>query len=563
MYFKRCLELFIGINMKIFLSAFITLLVIASCSSGLNTKRIQHVQNNSIINLKTNLEFLASDDLGGREAATQSARITAKFLATQLKQMGIKPYGDDGTYFQNFKLQKSRYLDNTRLDLDLDGNIQILGFGKEFAPFSAGNPVEGSELVYVQFGITDSVTGYDDYKDLDVKGKTVVCISGTPSDTLYKNMNSGLGRSKTKAKMAADHGADGVIMLLSERYIRFWRRVKISATSEHIGEIDNNPQTTINGAYLDTLVVKSLFSARDSSYAGLLKNLEAGKLAAGIALNSKATWNIQKDVQIVDARNVVGLLDGYDPEVTDQLITIGAHFDHEGIKGGKVYNGANDNGSGTVAVLEVARQLSELKMNRRPVLILFYTAEEKGLIGSEYFTDNFDRMNDVVVNINLDMVGRGAPDTLFVIGSGRISSEFFNIVEKANKETANFVYNYKLDAKDDPERIYYRSDSYSFARKDKPTVFLTDNDIKDYHQPTDDWDKIDYVKLAKVSHLATNILLQTANLDHPLLIDHADISGPIYKITETGGDGTGAIINGIPVPAPPQPKTEENKQSKK
>ncbi|MCB0281807.1 MAG: M20/M25/M40 family metallo-hydrolase [Calditrichaeota bacterium] len=549
--------------MKIFLTAFAAALFLASCSSGLNTKRIQEVQDKSLINLKTNLEFHASDDLGGREATTQSARIAAKFLATQLKQLGIKPYGDDGTYFQNFKLQKSRYLENTKLNLVLDGNIQSLKFGDDFAAFSAGNPVEGSELVYVQFGITDSITGYDDYKDLDVKGKTVVCVAGTPSDSLYKNMNSGLGRSNAKAKMAADHGADGVIMLLNERYIRWWSRIKRSATSERIGEIDNNSKTTINGAYPDTLIVKSLFSVSDSSYSGLLKALESGQLAAGTALNGKADWDIQKDIQIVNARNVVGMLDGYDPEVADQLITIGAHFDHEGIKGGEVYNGANDNGSGTVAVLEVARQLSELKMNRRPVIILFYTAEEKGLIGSKYFTDNFNRMDDVVVNINLDMVGRGAPDTLFVIGSGRISSEFFNIVEQANKETANFVYNYKLDAKDDPERIYYRSDSYSFARKDKPTVFLTDNESKDYHRPTDDWDKIDYVKLAKVSHLATNILLQTANLDHPLLIDHADISGPVFKVTATGDDGTGGTINGVPIPAPPQPKTEENKQSKK
>jgi Zn-dependent M28 family amino/carboxypeptidase len=541
--------------MKVVFSLTVFATFFLACSSGINTSKIASVQENSLNFLRTNLEFLASDELEGREATKNGARTAALFLASRLKQMGIKPYGDDSTYFQNFNLQSTRFLEDSKLNFDLKDKISELTFGETFLPISIGEATDSSELIFVRYGITDTVTGYDDYKDLDVSGKTIICLSGTPEDSIYDKMNRRrMGRSTVKAAMAAEHGADGAIIIVGEPWIHRWERLKGWATGEDIGEIEENNDDEINAAWIDSTTVKSLFTAPDSSYLGLFHALENGIIKTGTNLAATASWDIRKEQKIIKARNVVGLIEGTDPALADELVTLGAHYDHVGMRDTIVYNGANDNGSGTVAVLEIARRLSALKLNQRPVLILFYTAEEKGLIGSEYFTDNFDRMDDVLVNINLDMVGRGAPDTLFVIGSGRISSEFFHIVENANKAKANFVYDYKLDAKNDPERIYYRSDSYSFARKDIPTVFLTDNEEKDYHRPTDDWEKIDFRKLNKVTNLTENIILQVANLEHRLIIDHADIVGPV-----NGGSSDDSTMQN-PVAAP---KTEKDTQSKK
>ena len=205
-------------------------------------------------------------------------------------------------------------------------------------------------------------------------------------------------------------------------------------------------------------------------------------------------------------------------------MTIGAHYDHEGIKNGQVYNGADDNASGTVATLECARQLALTKSNKRPILFCFWDGEEKGLLGSEYFATSHHNINEIVVNINLDMVGREHEDSLAVIGSGKLSSEFFHIVEDINQQTSHFVFDYTFDDENHPERFYYRSDHWSLAKLGVPVVFLFDNENKDYHTPRDDADKINYLKLKKVVTLANGLALEVANLDHKLEVDHTNIS---------------------------------------
>jgi len=205
-----------------------------------------------------------------------------------------------------------------------------------------------------------------------------------------------------------------------------------------------------------------------------------------------------------------------------------AHYDHEGIVGGEIFNGADDNGSGTVAILEAGRRLALLKNNKRSVLIVFHAGEEKGLLGSEYLTKNSAFMGEVVTSINVDMVGREDTESIYSIGSGKLSTELYELVEKVNSETVRFQLDYTFDEPNDPNRYYYRSDHYNYAKQNIPIVFFYDHMTEDYHKPTDDVDKINFEKLEKISTLITELALRVANLDHRLKVDNPleEISGP-------------------------------------
>ncbi|MCH8171200.1 MAG: M20/M25/M40 family metallo-hydrolase [Bacteroidetes bacterium] len=218
---------------------------------------------------------------------------------------------------------------------------------------------------------------------------------------------------------------------------------------------------------------------------------------------------------------MVGIIEGNDPILKNEYVAIGAHYDHLGVIDDKVYNGADDDGSGTVTVMEVAKTLARTKANKRSVLIVFHAGEEKGLLGSRYLTDNLQLIKDkkIVAQINLDMVGRMATDSIYSIGSEKLSSELKKIVEDVNSKTVKFHLDYKYDDPNDPNRFYYRSDHYSYAKHGIPIVFFFDDMRKDYHKDTDEVDKINFKKLKKLSWLVYGITLRIANLDHRLIVD--------------------------------------------
>ncbi len=511
----------------------ITALAIAqSCSSLQKSETLADITKDSERIIKSNLEFLASDDLEGREATKRGARIASDYIASQLKQYGVKPFGDNGTYFQNFKMSRSLIKNSSAIQLtDTQNNDRRFSINKSFVAYSAGDSVMAhaeTELLFVGFGITDTTYNYDDYAGLDVAGKTVVFVSGEPEiegDSLFFNgkKSTRWSRSRAKRKLALEKGAAGAILIIDMKWIKKWTRLNRFMDGEKIMSISKK-EKSLPAIIADTLLAKELFSYQ-KNYSRLLADLKNGVMKPGMRFPFKLKWDLNFVSEIVNARNVVGILPGTEKGLEHQLVTVGAHYDHLGIRDGKIYNGADDNGSGTVSILESARQVAALKSNKRPIVYTFFTAEEKGLKGAYYFTENFARFDEVIVNINIDMVGRESADSIFVVGSGKISGEFFDIVEEANKETANFVFDYTLDDEGHPSNIYYRSDHWTFAKKGVPVVFLTDEHETDYHKPTDDVEKINFAKINKAARLTTQIALKVANLDHKLTIDNANISG--------------------------------------
>jgi hypothetical protein len=503
----------------------ILMALIYSCAPTISQDKISQVTNDSRTHLKSNLEFLASDELEGRETTKRGAQVAARYIASQLKQYGVEPFGDEGTYFQNFELNRSFFTEKSSISViggdDKQNTYQIV---KNFYAYSMGDSTPSvNEIVFVGYGITEPKYDYDDYADLDVKGKTVMFLDGEPDregDSLFfaGKERTKWYRSTKKRALALEKGATGVIVTLNTDSFKRWQRLGMYFSRERLS-LPEESKKSISAIIVDSLMVKDIIG-KDGVYQDLLNELKPGAIMA-----KRIKWNLEHVKEKAKARNVVGIINGDMGSVANEIVTAGAHYDHEGIKNGQIYNGADDNGSGTVSLLEAARQLAAIKSNHRPIVFIFYTGEEKGLLGSKYFVDNSAIMKNVIVNINTDMVGRESEDSILSIGSGKLSSEFFKLVEQTNKETANFNLDYSYDDENHPERLYYRSDQWNFAKNNIPIVFFTDMHEEDYHKPTDDADKINYPKLVKVSRLTAAILQKVANLDHKLIVDKANISG--------------------------------------
>ncbi len=231
--------------------------------------------------------------------------------------------------------------------------------------------------------------------------------------------------------------------------------------------------------------------------------------------------------KLPESENILAFVEG--SEKPEEIVVISAHYDHVGMKNGEIYNGADDDGSGTVALLEIAEAFQMAKKSgncpKRSVLFLHVTGEEHGLLGSKYYSENpIFPLANTVVDLNIDMIGSCDPgncgkDYVYVIGSEMLSSELKKINEKANKETVNLELNYRYDDPNDTERLYYRSDHYNFAKNGIPVAFYFDGIHEDYHKPTDTPDKIDYIALQKRTQLVFATAWEIANRKDRIVVD--------------------------------------------
>ena len=231
----------------------------------------------------------------------------------------------------------------------------------------------------------------------------------------------------------------------------------------------------------------------------------------------------------VQTENVVAIIEG--STLPEEYIVISSHLDHEGVKNGEIYNGADDDGSGSVALLEVAEAFQNAvkagKGPKRSIIFLHVSGEEKGLLGSRYYTDNpLYPLANTIANLNIDMVGRTDPkrenendNYIYLIGSDRLSTELHEVSEAANKATVNLELDYTYNAEDDPNRFYFRSDHYNFAKNNIPVIFYFNGTHADYHKPTDTVEKIRYDLLAQRSQLVFYTAWELANREERIVVD--------------------------------------------
>jgi Zn-dependent M28 family amino/carboxypeptidase len=235
--------------------------------------------------------------------------------------------------------------------------------------------------------------------------------------------------------------------------------------------------------------------------------------------------------KLKDSENVVAFIKG--SEKPDEVVVISAHLDHEGIKNGEIYNGADDDGSGTVAILEIAQAFKAAekagKGPKRSILFLHVTGEEKGLLGSKYYTENpLFPLANTVCNLNIDMIGRiddrhkADPNYVYLIGADKLSTELHDLSEAMNKKYTKINLDYKYNDENDPNRFYYRSDHYNFAKNNIPVIFYFNGTHADYHKPSDTPDKINYELLENRARLVFHTAWEVANMDKRIVADKAE-----------------------------------------
>ncbi len=459
--------------------------------------------------LKEKLSILAGPGMEGRETATEGERKAAAFIEEHFKNLGLRP-GNVESYRQPWNIYRDSLatasLEIYGLSFSIDNHFSI----------SAGKATNGSysinDFVFAGFGIVDSVT--NDYNQLDVSGKWVMIIEGTPADINKSASSRWVGSAATPAKIIAAQarGAIGVLVV-SKTF------PSTKASLGRGGAYQKQSQAGFNTVAISYHAAASMLTRQLNEFADLL-NIRPGLFKTNIQLT------LDKSTATLNSSNVLGVIEGTDKK--DEYVFITAHYDHLGIHDGQIYYGADDDGSGSVSVIEIAEAFAQAKKEgngpRRTVVFMTVSGEEKGLLGSEYYGNNpIFPLSKTTADLNIDMVGRIDPkykgdslNYLYVIGDDKLSSDLRPITDSVNENYSRLELDRKYTDVNDPNRFYYRSDHYNFAKHGVPVIFYFNGTHADYHKPTDTVDKINFNVMEKRVRFVFHTAWVIANLDRML-----------------------------------------------
>lgn len=500
--------------------------------------------------LMTRLYKFADDSMLGREAGTIGNWKGTEYIASELKRMGLQPGGDNGTYFQVYPMFQAQ-MDST-LSWFKFGDSQLTVW-KDFFP-AMGLEMDSPQLDVIYAGPAGAPNPLTQDQ---MTGKIVVF--GAPTEESLKADPNAMGKYQPMARGASANAYIGMGRLSASRI------TEMKAAVQQINVMMARQMRIAPTIYLSAEGAEKIFGKK-------LSELKPGD--EGTRASIKLAF--KRIPAPYPARNVIAILPGSDPKLKHTYVSVGAHNDHVGQtlgmvdhdslrihnymtrpggaenRGGvmlssdlqnelnsilaehrklnppkldSVFNGADDDGSGSMAVLEIAEYLSSLKKDKRPkrsILFVWHTGEEKGLLGSIYFTDSLKSIShdSIVANINIDMIGRGYPhdqklggdDFLQLVGSKRLSQDFGAMVEEVNTAKGhNFKFDYTLDANGHPAQIYCRSDHASYARFGIPVVFFFTGTHSDYHMLTDEPQYINYPHMTKITNYINDLIMHVAN----------------------------------------------------
>lgn len=471
----------------------------------------------TVEDMKKHLYIIASAEMEGRNTPSTGLEKAADYIESQFKAIGLTP-GNNGSYRQVYRLYKDSMTGATMningISLELNNHFQ-----PQANNFAAS--MRFSEAVFAGYGISDPGVR-DDYKDLNVAGKLVIIADGTPSD--YKPSATGFAAPASsfgKMNAAISKGAAALIII----YNNFPRRQM--NMSSNFG-MNSFKAAQLPFTFTASEAVAEKVMGEDGK--GLLSKLKTGSYSSK-TYEAEIELGYSKITQTATASNVIGVVEGSD--LKDEYVFITAHYDHLGKRGDVIYYGADDDGSGTTGVIEMAEAFAKAKADgkgpRRSIVFMAVSGEEKGLWGSGYYTNHpIFPLEKTTVDLNIDMIGRSDSsrhygDTLnyiYVVGDDKISSDLKVISEAANKLYTKMELDYKFNDPKDPNRIYFRSDHYNFAAKGVPIIFYYDGMLKaDYHKPTDTPDKINYPLMVKRTQLVFYTAWEMANRNEMLKRD--------------------------------------------
>lgn len=508
--------------------------------------------------LRADVTYLASDKLEGRETGTPGAISAASYIAGRFTALKLKP-GLKGSYLRSFPYFSGVDLGkNNALKITLPQMSAAINLRSNWMPvgFSSNGSLPNTDIVFAGYGIVSEEGKVDEYAGLDVKDKIVLVFSGAPDAGNPHSPFMRFSDVRVKAKIAHDKGAKALLVISAETKL----------------EDDKLAQLKFDQALGDTAIPAGVIARavgalllgdkseeelkKDEQWIGLRK--EAGEIKLNLSGRPKASAEIKVDLvkKQVEATNVIGILEGTDPQLKNEAIIIGAHYDHLGHGGPsslamnstEIHHGADDNASGTAAVMELARQFAKAKNNKRTLIFMCFSGEEEGLLGSKAYTnDPVFPLDKTIAMINMDMVGR-LRDKKLTIGGMGTASEWKALIEQKNINEAalipgtnatNGATNIKTNVpslnKFDlilDEDGFGPSDHSSFYGRQTPVLFFFTGSHEDYHKPSDTADKINYEGESQIIYFISDVIRS---------IDQ-NPDRPTYKTAQSSGMAGGRTV---------------------
>ena len=489
--------------------------------------------------LRTWLTVISSDEFEGRATFSPGLDKAAAYIADRLKDARVRPGGDDGSYFQKVEVVTAQSSNQSTLTVEVNGESRTYLNGEDvfFEPFVGGKrTLTLNDVEFVGYGLHIGSL-HDDYAGRDVRNKAVLWLGeGVPASSVDV---PGAGRfleSRSSTALEEMGAAASLTLSRSLRGRRFFGSSTFTTTQRL--DFPRAPDISVSDD-----VLAFIFSASGVNYdenkarAGLLEDLTPSTIK-GV----KLTFNLDAEYRVTNMRttqNVVGFIDGSDPQLKNTYVAFGAHYDHLGIDEDsrtgpdvdRINNGADDDGSGTTALIGLASAFMAGPRPRRSLMFAWHAGEERGLWGSQFLADHPPvPIDSIVAQLNIDMIGRNRDNldseenTVYAVGADRISTELHNLLVDANASLSVPLHiDFEMNDSADPERIYFRSDHFSYAAKGIPIIFFFTGLHPDYHQVTDSVEKIHFDKLAHITNLVYQLGLRLANLDHAPV---RDFKGP-------------------------------------
>jgi hypothetical protein len=470
----------------------------------------QYMNDITAEDLKKHLYILASDDYEGRETAERGQKMAADYIARHFYQLGLAgPVANQpNPFFQSIEF-RSRQI--TKASISSPNFIPE--FPKDF--FALGYfslPKTKSSLIFGGYGLEG------DLQNIDLKNKGVVIIDGVPKDKKGNPTVETAPRLQQRIANIKNKGAEFVI-------VTYASPEEFDSRTQFPRAYMSKPGLTLGNEEVRFSALPTFMMHPDA--VSRLMGTKPGKM------NWTQTVPVQIEAQLENRKtyseNVLGYMEGTD--LKDEILVVTSHYDHVGIINGEIHNGADDDGSGTVGVLEIAEAFARAKAEgngpRRSILFMTVTGEEKGLFGSEYYADNpIFPLSSTIANLNVDMIGRTDPERegndpyIYIIGSDMLSTDLHRIHESVSSTfLPGLTMDYKYNSQDDPQRFYYRSDHYNFAKNNIPVIFYFNGTHEDYHQPTDTPDKIEYDLMAQRARLIFATAWELVHRDKRPIVD--------------------------------------------
>ncbi len=498
--------------------------------NDMNDPRIKFANSITGEDIKAHLSVIASDEYEGRETGEKGNDMAADYIAAQFKKMGLAT--TEGSYFQPVVFSSTGWND-TEIYVNGERFKHLWDYLAYPVSYENMQDFSSEEVMFMGYGIDDS--RYSDYAGKSVQGKVVMIYLGEPMINETTSRLTGTAElsdwsTSVDKKLAVAKAKGAKLVLLVSNDLKGFlmeNRKYLLGGSLQLGDKREEMGRMPAHAYVSTTLAEAIIGSKKAKVTKVVKKIAKKGKSKGVKLKTDFKGEFDNYLNLLEGRNVLGFIEGSD--LKEEVIVVSAHYDHLGKRGNDIFNGADDNGSGTSTVLDIAQAFKLAKEAgngpRRSLLFLLVTGEEKGLLGSQWYAENPTvPIENIVADVNVDMIGRIDDEHtdgnyVYVIGSDRLSTDLHKINEEANNNYTQMALDYTYNSEEDPNRYYYRSDHYNFAVRGIPAIFFFSGVHKDYHRPSDTIEKILFDKVEKTGRLIFHTTWELANRDERIIVD--------------------------------------------